>query len=289
MGLIERLRGIQHIALDLDGTLYKGNTLFAQTPDFLASMQRLGIGLTYLTNNPSYSLKDYQIRLNKMGIHADVDQIQSSSRASIVWIQREWPRVRRIFLVGTPSMAGEWRESGFELTEDSATDIPDAVVVSFDPTVTYERLGRAAWWIQMGKPYLATNPDRVCPTDKQTVLLDCGALCSALKTATGREPDIILGKPDPAMLDTLLSRHCIERSQMAMVGDRLYTDMLMAKRCNVLAVLVLTGETTRTQAFSSTSPPDVVVEDIGKFGSLLEMSRIGSTSEADMKHFMVLG
>ena len=73
-------------------------------------------------------------------------------------------------------------------------------MVGFDTTLSYARLCRAAWWIKQGKPYFATNPDRVCPTDEPTVLVDCGSICAALREATGRAPAAVLGKPSPAML-----------------------------------------------------------------------------------------
>ena len=117
-------------------------------------------------------------------------------------------------------------------------------VVGFDTELTFARLCRAAYWISKGKPFIATHPDRICPTDQPTVLVDCGAICAALEQAAGRGPDVVLGKPDPCMLRGILSRHALAPEQLAMVGDRLYTDMAMARRAGALGVLVLTGETT---------------------------------------------
>ena len=106
------------------------------------------------------------------------------------------------------------------------------MVVGFDTTLTYERLCRAAYWIAAGRPFLATHPDLVFPTDEPTVLVDCGAVCACLTAATGRAP-VVLGKPDPSMLLELCGRHGLERDRVAMVGDRVYTDMAMAQRAGV--------------------------------------------------------
>jgi NagD protein len=83
------------------------------------------------------------------------------------------------------------------------------------------------------------------------------------------------------MLDTLLARHRLERTQLAMVGDRLYTDMAMAQRCGALAALVLTGETTLAQAMAADSPPDVALDHVGKLGELLDLSRADTASDAE--------
>jgi NagD protein len=143
------------------------------------------------------------------------------------------------------------------------------VVVGFDKTLTYPRLCRAAWWIKQGKPYFATNPDRVCPTDEPTVLVDCGSITAALATATGCAPRAVLGKPDPAMLQGILQQHALKPENLAMVGDRLYTDMEMAHRTGALGVLVLTGEATANEAARHRPKPGLILPTLAELGELL--------------------
>jgi NagD protein len=171
-------------------------------------------------------------------------------------------------------MSDEVEAAGFIMTADSAADEPDAVLVGFDTSLVYLRLCRAAYWIARGKPFLATHPDRICPTDEPTVLVDCGAICAALREATGREPDAVLGKPDPRMLGGLLRRHGLKPEDLAMVGDRLYTDMEMARRAGAFGVLVLTGEATAEDARHAAPQPDLVAGNIAQFGQFLARSRI---------------
>jgi HAD superfamily hydrolase (TIGR01450 family) len=268
-----RLRDITHVALDMDGTIYKGGTLFACTLPFLAQMRALGIGYTFLTNNPSKSSADYLSHLKKLGVHATADELYTSTQATIDWLRTQHPAKRRIFALGTPSMLSQFREAGFVLTADDAADVPEAVVVGFDMSLTYERACRAAWWIQQGKLFVATNPDRVCPTDQPTVLVDCGSICAMLEKATSRAPDIVLGKPDPTMLSGILQRHGLRPHQIAMVGDRIYTDVLMAHRAQALGVLVLTGEATAADAQRAEFPPHVVAPSLAEFGELLANAR----------------
>ncbi len=280
--LTERLRSLAHVALDMDGTIYKGGTLFACTVPFLEQLRALGIGYTFLTNNPSKSTADYLAHLKKMGLSATADELYTSTQATIDFLRTKHPHVHRLFALGTPSMLSQFRDAGFVLTADDPHDVPDAVVVGFDLTLSYPRACRAAWWIQQGKLFVATNPDRVCPTDQPTVLIDCGSICAMLEKATGRAPDIVLGKPDPTMLSGILARHALRPQQIAMVGDRIYTDIMMAHRANAFGVLVLTGEATTADAERAEEPPHLVVPSLTEFGALLAEARRGVNRSPDI-------
>jgi NagD protein len=265
----KRLSAIRHVALDMDGTIYRGGTLFETTEPFLALLKDLGIGYTFLTNNPSKSVTDYLAHLRGIGILATQDQLYTSTQATIEYLREKWPQIKRLFVLGTASMFGEFSAAGFTLVPDSPAAEPDAVVVGFDTTLTYARLCRAAWWINHEKPYFGTNPDLVCPTDQPTLMVDCGSICAALEAATGKKPSAVRGKPDPAMIRGILHRHHLQPQNLAMVGDRLYTDMAMAHRAGALGVLVLTGETDASEAAQHSPAPDLVVADLAEFGAKL--------------------
>lgn len=280
----EKLSRIRHLALDMDGTIYLGSRIFPFTIPFLEKMKAAGIGISFLTNNPTRSVQDYLDKLAKMGIEATEDGMYTTSLATIDYIKEHHPQARRLFLLGTPSMAEQFRKAGYEECADDPGDVPDVLVVAFDTTLTYSRLCRAAYWASQGIPYVATNPDRVCPTDKPTVLVDCGSLQKCIEHATGRKPDIVLGKPDPTMLQGIMHRHGLKPEEIAMVGDRIYTDTAMAHNAGAVGVLVLSGETTmetvkKVQADAATNPepefypPDLVVNNIAELGELLLESR----------------
>jgi HAD superfamily hydrolase (TIGR01450 family) len=267
---IKRLGQIRHVALDMDGTLYLNNTLFKTTLPFLALLKKLHIGCTFLTNNPSKSATQYLAHLKSLGINATPEQLYTSTHATIDFLKRKFPRVRRLFMLGTRGLGDELTAAGFELTPDDPNAPPDAVLVGFDTGLTYPRLCRAAWWIKKGKPFFATNPDLVCPTDELTVLVDCGSITAALEKAGGRPPEAVLGKPDPAMLQGILQRYSLAPENLAMVGDRLYTDMEMARRAGALGVLVLTGEATAAQAEKHVPRLDIIVPTLAELGELLQ-------------------
>ena len=271
--LQERLGRIRHVALDMDGTIYMGMTLFDYTRPFLQRLRELGITYSFLTNNPSTSIADYLHKLEGMGIEATEEEMYTTALATIDYIRSHYPEARRLYLLGTPSMIGEFERAGFEATTDSADDRPDVVVVAFDKTLEYSRLCRAAWWVQQGLPYIATNPDRVCPTDQPTVLVDCGSICKCIEHATGRQPDIVLGKPDPNMLTGVQSRYGVRPDEVAMVGDRIYTDIEMAHNAGAFGVLVLSGETTLEIADEAPRQPDLIADSIEVLGELLVQSR----------------
>jgi len=267
-----KLCNIRHVALDMDGTIYNGGTLFPFTISFLENLKQLGIGYSFLTNNPSKSVDDYLAHLKEMGITAEREEMYTTAVATIDYLRKNYPQVKRLFILGTPSMIQEFEAAGFVSTQDNANDSPDAVVVGFDKTLTYSRLCRAAWWISKGLPYIATNPDRVCPTDQPVILIDCGSICASLEYATNRTPDVIIGKPDPRMLDGIIQRYGLQPSQIAMVGDRIYTDLRMAHDAGTLGVLVLSGETTVEVAKQSDILPDIIANDLEEFGQMIRMS-----------------
>lgn len=271
--LRERLSHIRHVALDMDGTIYMGQSLFPYTRPFLQSLREMGISYSFLTNNPSTSIADYLKKLAGMGIEATKEEMYTTALATIDYIRTRYPDARRLFILGTPSMTEEFVRAGFEPTAQSADDRPDAVVVAFDKTLEYDRLCRAAYWVQQGLPYVATNPDRVCPTDQPTVLVDCGSICKCIEHATGRQPDIVLGKPDPTMLAGVQSRYGVSADEVAMVGDRIYTDIEMAFNAGAFGVLVLSGETTLDVADKAPRQPDLIAENISVLGELLARSR----------------
>lgn len=280
----EKLSRLRHIALDMDGTIYLGSRLFPFTRGFLEDMRSAGIGYSFLTNNPTRSVADYIRKLEGMGIQASEDNMYTTSLAAIDWIKETYPSARRLFLLGTPSMVTQFEKAGFVSCADDPADVPDVLVVAFDLTLTYERLCRAAWWASQGIPYVATNPDRVCPTDKPTVLVDCGSLQKCIEHATSRRPDIVLGKPDPTMLRGIMHRHGLKPDEIAMVGDRIYTDTAMAHNAGAVGVLVLSGETTLATAEAVARdaatnpapefyPPDFIVRDIRELGDMILEAR----------------
>lgn len=271
--LLQKIKKIKHVALDMDGTIYNGKTLFPYTISFLKKLKDLGISYSFLTNNPSRSISDYLKKLEGLGIEATEQEMYTSAQATIDYLKVHHPEWKRLFLLGTPSMIEQFEKSGFISTADSPDDEPDALIVAFDMSLTYSRLCRAAWWAKQGKPYYATNPDWVCPTDQPVVLVDCASIYTCIEAATGRKPDKVLGKPQPEMLDGILETKNLKPDEVAMVGDRIYTDMMMAYNAKAFGVLVLSGEATLDDAKKSDIELDLIVPSIDELGKLIELTK----------------
>lgn len=258
----ERLRSIDGFLLDMDGTIYLGDKLFPFTVPFLECLRSQGKRRLWLTNNCSKSPQDYLAKLRRMGIDATLDDIFTSGHATIAFLDSQKPGAR-VFVLGTESFEGQLREAGFTLTADR----PDYVLASFDLTLTYEKLRTACDLIQQGVPFISTHPDRVCPTETLPIP-DSGAICAAITAATGAQPRYF-GKPYPEMVQGAMARLNVPPERTAMIGDRLYTDMKMAKNAGVTSILVLTGETQRGHLADSPVQPDYVFPSLAELTAIL--------------------
>ena len=261
----QRLRQVRHVVLDMDGTIYLDEVLFATTIPFLRTLAELSIGHTFLTNNNSRSRADYVHRLQGMGLEVEPAAVFTSAHGTLEYLAVHLPDIRRVFVLGMPGLVEDLGRGGLTVTDRQ----PEAVIVGFDQQMTYDRLCQTAYWIEQGLPYLATHPDAVCPTRLPTVLPDCGSICALLEVATQRRPDVVPGKPSPAMLAGVMRQHDLQAAQLAMVGDRIYTDIKMALMTGALGVLTLTGEATAADAAQSMMPPDLIVKDLDELACQL--------------------
>jgi 4-nitrophenyl phosphatase len=169
-------------------------------------------------------------------------------------------------VVGTPALEREFSEHGFILTADQ----PDFAVLGFDTTLTYEKLWRLCDLAAAGVPYIATHPDINCPTETG-FMPDIGAMMAFVATSTGRQPDVIIGKPYAPIVDALTEKLHLPIEAMCMVGDRLYTDIALGKT-GLTTVLVLSGETSREDLIGSPFQPDYTLRDLAELVEVLQKS-----------------
>jgi NagD protein len=257
----DRLRAIRSFLLDMDGTIYLGHRLFEFTNPFLRRLRETGRRYVFLTNNSSLSAADSVAKLRRMGVDCPDDGVYTSGDATRELLRaRGW---RRVYLLGTPSLERDFAADGFELTHER----PDAVVLGFDQTLTYEKIRRANDLLVEGVPYLATHPDFVCPFEPHPIP-DVGAMIRLFEASCGRTPEVV-GKPCAPMYESLERRYGLERATTAMVGDRLYTDIPFGLKNGFAAVLVLSGETTPEMLEKGEFRPDHVLRDLGQLLEIL--------------------
>lgn len=268
------LSKIKRVAFDMDGTIYKGGTLFPYTKSVFERLEKIGVDYTFLTNNSSKSAKDYLTKILKLGLKATPDNITTSASATFFYLKQHYPNVKKIYVLGTASLREEFTDHGYVMIDEyNETEEPELVVVAFDTTLTYDRLCKGTYWVGQGKPYIATHPDTVCPTDLETILVDCGAVQALIKDVTGREPEAVPGKPDKDMIGGIMDKYGLKRDEIMMVGDRIYTDMEMARRAQIAGVMVLTGEATIETLKESGLTPELVLDNISILADLLEEAK----------------
>jgi len=242
------------LAFDLDGTVYLSSQLLPGALELLGALGRAGVPYVFATNNSSKSGAQYLEHLRGLGLPAERTQVLTSNDVAVAYLKAAG--LARPYLVATPTVEAEYRAAGIEPTAGD----PDAVLLTFDTTLTYDKLRRASDLIRSGLPYFATHPDRVCPTPSGPIP-DCGAFAALLFEATGVRP-VVLGKPETYMAHAIQARLDLPAQRIAFVGDRLYTDVRMANDHGFQAVLTLTGEAMRDDLAASPYVPDVVVEDL---------------------------
>lgn len=263
----ERLRRLKFFALDMDGTIYLGQKLLPGALDFLEYLHSSGRQYLFLTNNSSKNRHSYVKKLQSLGIKASGEQVLTSGEATALYLKAVKPRAR-IFLLGTPDLEQDFTENGFILTEHQ----PDYVVLGFDQTLTYAKLAEACHLIREGVPLIATHPDINCPTDQRSGYIpDTGAMLELIYASTGKTAKII-GKPHQEMIDVLITKLHGRKDETAMVGDRLYTDIKMAGHAGICGVLVLSGETKRTDLEQSPIQPDCIFDGVGELTAALEQA-----------------
>lgn len=258
---LSRLAGARCFIFDMDGTVYLGGKLINGAKDFLDQLTADGFSHYYLTNNSSRSRKDYVQKLRKLGLDVSAAQVFSSGEATAIYLQKQKPDAR-IYLVGTPSLAEEFKRFGFKIAEEDL----DYAVLGFDTTLTYEKLHKLCDLVVADTPYIATHPDINCPTETG-FMPDVGATMALVETSTGRVPDVIVGKPNPPIVEALLEKTGFNLYELVMVGDRLYTDIAMGQT-GITTVLVLSGEATREDIPRAPHQPDYVVQDLGELHQL---------------------
>lgn len=254
----ERLKDIKCFLFDMDGTINLGNTLIAGMDEFFGQLKAKGKTFYLVTNNSSKDHAHYVKKMSKMGIEVEQKDVLISSDALTYYLGKASPKAK-LFVLGTPELKGTITKAGFELVDPSVTE-PEFVILGFDMTLAYDNLSTACRLIDKGIPYIATHPDVRCPIENGEFIPDCGAMIELIKTATGISPLDVLGKPYHYMIDLLMERTGFKKNEIAMVGDRLSTDIAFGLNNNILSVLVLTGEATLEDVERGHIKPDIILD-----------------------------
>lgn len=253
---------LELVFVDLDGTLYLGSGEVRGAADFMRRLQASGKPYMLLSNNSSRDKAQYVEKLAQFGISASEDSILLSTDGAIAHMLEMG--IKSVYVLGTEALRRSLEKAGIQ-TEGRE---PQAVLLGYDTELTYAKLKKAALLIHRGCPYMATHADVVCPTTEGPIP-DIGSMTALLEKATGHPPLHVFGKPSAAMVDHVVRARGVARDKVAFIGDRLYTDMLMARGLGAKFILVLSGETRREAVEEMDDFPDLIVSSVA---SLLRSS-----------------
>ena len=265
---MDNLSAVECFLLDMDGTFYLGDDLLPGAEEFLQFIGESKSKYIFLTNNSSKNSRDYHRKLEKLGLEVPPENIVTSGEVTAGYIKNK-QQGATVYLVGTEKLKQDFVERGLHVTRKKEDD-PDFLVLGFDTTLNYQKLWDAHDLILSGIEYIATNPDLVCPLENGATMPDCGSMIKLLETSTGGHRPRVIGKPNTLMIDYISEKTDIARQKMALVGDRLYTDIKTANKAGINSILVLTGETGREDLQASKNKPDYI------FSSLKEMLQVVS-------------
>lgn len=252
----------QCFVLDMDGTIYLDNDLFPFTKEFLRTVTETGRRYVFYTNNSSKKLDDYIEKLKKLGITATEKDMFISNQVIIKYLKEHYT-APKLYVVGTPSLIGEFEKAGFCVVEED----PDLVIVGFDTTLTYKKLDDACHYIRNGVPAFGVNMDYNCPT-KKGFIPDCGSIAALIHASTGVQLEFF-GKPSRHTFEYLVEKTGCAPQHLTFVGDRMYTDIAIAQGTPASSVLVMTGETTPQILAESPVEPTVVCRSLEELTQIM--------------------
>ena len=256
------LSHVKHLILDADGVLWHGETAMPALPTFFSRLNEAGIGTVIATNNSTKTVTSYVQKLAKFGVEMAAERIITSAVATATYLADQYPAGTPIFVVGEAGLKETLVESGFAIVDGYEIGMPATlVVVGLCRQISYELLANACLHISGGARFVATNPDATYPTERGE-LPGAGAILAAIERATGKPPDIIIGKPHSFMFQEALRRLGGSRQNTAMVGDRLSTDILGGVNAGIPTILLLSGISQSAELQLSTIQPDYLFNDI---------------------------
>jgi HAD superfamily hydrolase (TIGR01450 family) len=262
----ETIQSMKLFLFDMDGTLYLGDRLFDFTIPLLRRIRATGGRYLFMTNNSSKSVEDYIKKLAKLGIESTREDFITSSQATAYYL-KEHHDGQKLYVCGTNSLKKELQMEGFTVTEN--LDEVECIVMGFDTELTFKKLEDVSKLLltRPNLPYIATNPDLVCPTEYGSVP-DCGSVCEMIFNATGKRP-VVIGKPSPLMPTLAMSRNGFAKEETAVIGDRIYTDVKSGLNAGITGILVLSGETTVEILNASEDKPHLVLNDASEILEIL--------------------
>ena len=270
------------VIFDLDGVVYRGDVAVPGAAELVAHLHERGVLVRFATNNSTVTRADYVERLARMGVPSAVNEIVTSTSATLEYLRQHEPEVRRVLAVGERGMREELEAAGYavrsaaevlpdgDLDGRALADAFDACVVGLERSFDYRRLTAAVAAVRAGARLIATNADTVYPTAAGS-LPGAGSIVAAIAAASGAEP-LVIGKPEPALFTLILEAAGVAAANAVAIGDNPDADVVAARRAGIRSVLVLTGvaDATTAAALDGERRPDHVARDPAAVRALID-------------------
>ncbi|HET6317208.1 MAG TPA: HAD-IIA family hydrolase [Chloroflexota bacterium] len=258
---------VRGLLIDLDGVVYTGRDPIAGSASFLERARGEKLPFLLVTNNSTTSPELVAERLEGMDISVTADEILTSAQAAAAYIRRHSQAGATVSIVGEAGLRQAVAEEALTIVEDSKANV-DWVLAGLDRQFDYQKLTYATRAILAGARFVATNADALLPVEGGHVLPGAGTMIAAIQTATGIQP-VVVGKPEPGLFEHgLLRLGGLQPHQVAMIGDRLDTDVMGGQRAGLRTILVLSGVTTPQQLAAAMGKPDATVPSLAAVASL---------------------
>ena len=252
------LKDITLFLLDMDGTVNLGYDPIDGAKEFLCTLKEQGKNFIFLTNNSSKSASDYVEKMRSLGFPCESENVFTSGMAAGMFLE-ENKKGSKVYVCGTKSLKNELKNYDVQLSETG--EDADTVLLGYDTELDYKKIRTVCDLLDGGADYYATNIDMVCPIEGGRYLPDCGSFADMFEQAVKRRPRF-LGKPDRTMIDIIAKAQGVPYENIAMVGDRIYTDVKTGINAGVTSVLVLSGETTLEDYKKSDVKPDYILDSV---------------------------
>lgn len=248
--------------IDLDGVVWRGEEAIAGSTETIEILRDEGKRVVFVTNNASRSPREYAVKLMRLRIPTDPSDVVTSAHAVVEHLRSiRLHRGDRVHICGAPGLAQVLRGHGFAPTVQ--TQDVKALVVAWNPRLTFEDIRRAADLARTGMPFIGANRDATYPSESG-LLPGTGAILAAIETAAGRSATVV-GKPQPGVIRIALHRADVDPSRALFIGDRPETDVAGARAAGLPVALVLTGVTGERELGTLSDRPDVIL------GSLVDV------------------
>ena len=257
------------VIFDMDGTIYLGKDLIDGSLETFKKLNEENIEYVFFTNNSSHDLDFYYEKIKNFGIKCDRNKnFYSSTEVAISYLKEQG--LKRLFVIGNKSLKNKIAKD-FEIVENySENEKIDGVLAGFSTELVYQELRDACLFLETRDiPFIATNGDYRCPIENGLYIPDCGGMIEWIRLATNKKARV-MGKPDPEVVYTLARMFNVSLDEVVVIGDRIYTDILVGVNANVTSVMVLSGETKMEDLKNYSYRPTYIINSIKELPDLLK-------------------